>query len=171
VNAYNPSEEELGTLDSIYKLIISKGYREKVSASYAGEIIEICSTTFDDITGIMELLKEFGDTDTVEKNIARIKDIREEYVSKAMTIGLKAYPATEMVSRILNDLHIGVSPEGIKIAPDYGVGREEKDIDSEYVLLVPTHKSIDGDIIERVSRKYETIIRGLRNIEEKDKSI
>jgi len=171
VNAYNPSEEELDVLDTVYKLIISKGYKEKVSTHYAGEIIEAGSTTFDDVIGIMEILKESGDPETVEQSISHVKELREEYVSKAMTIGLKAYPATDMISRILNELHIGISPEGIKIAPDYGTGSDGVDIDPDAALFIPTHKSIDGNIIERVSKKYETIINGLKGREEKDKSI
>ncbi len=171
VDAYNPSEEDYDILDTVFKLIISNGYQEAVSSHYAGEIIEAGSTTFDDLIRIMEILKESGDPEIVEQNISRIKELREEFVSKAMTIDFKAYPATDMVSRILNDLHIGISPEGIKVAPDYGTGSEGEEIDSDNALLVPTHKSIDGDLIERVSKKYETIITGLKNWEEKEKSI
>lgn len=171
VDAYNPTEEDLDTLDTVFKLIISNGYKERVSAHYAGEIIEVGSTTFDDLIGIMEALKESGDPEIAEQSISRVRELREEYVSKAMTIGLKAYPATEMVARILNDLHIGISPEGVKIAPDYGKGSDGDEIDSNAALLVPTHKSIDGDIIERVAKKYETIIKGLKTMDEKDKSI
>ncbi|MBP2030716.1 segregation and condensation protein B [Methanohalophilus levihalophilus] len=171
VNAYSPTEEDLDTLDTVFKLIISKGYTEKVSTNYAGEIIEAGSTTFDDIIGIMEILKESGDPEITEQNISRVKELREEYVSKAMTIELKAYPATEMVSRILNDLHIGISPEGVKIAPDYGTTSDSTEIDSDAALLIPTHKSIDGNIVERVSKKYETIINGLKNVKAEGKSI
>ncbi|MDK2891753.1 SMC-Scp complex subunit ScpB [Methanohalophilus sp.] len=171
VDAYNPTEEDLDTLDTIFKLIVSKGYREKVSANYAGEIIEAGSTTFDDIIAIMEILKDSGDPHIAEQNISHIRELREEYVSKAMTISLKANPTTEMISRILNDLHIGISPEGAKISPDYGTGSNGEIVDSESALLVPTHKSIDVDnIIERVSIKYESIINGLKNMEEKKNS-
>jgi segregation and condensation protein B len=165
INAYSPTEEELAAMDTIQRLVISKGYREKVEKHYAGEILEAGSTTFEDLTEIMELLKVNGDPEMIAEAVGKIGQIREELVSKAMTIGIKAFPETDMIARILNDLRIGISPDGIRIAPDYGTAGDGREIGADADILVPTHDSSDEGLIERVTEKYECIIKGLKEKE------
>ena len=83
-----------------------------------------------------------------------------------MLIEKKVKPATDMVSKIVNDLNIRISTEGILIAPDYGTSGEGVSIGKGAKILVPTHRSVEGDLLERVYQKYDSIIEGLKNFED-----
>ena len=166
INAYDPTEEELDELEDVYKLVISKGYLEKVSKYYDGEIIEVSSTTFDDLIDSIRLLENVADTERSESSIEAINDLKERYVSKALVISKKVQPATEMVARIVSDLRLGVSSTGIMIAPDYGRSTEGVEVSEGADILIPTHKAIDGDLLERICNKYEAVINGLKKFED-----
>ncbi|WP_340820211.1 SMC-Scp complex subunit ScpB [Methanolobus sp. WCC4] len=166
INAYDPTEEELDELEDVYKLVISKGYAEKVSKYYDGEIIEVSSTTFDDIIDSIRLLENVGDTEKAESSIELIADLKERYASKALVISKKVRPATDMVARIVSDLRLGVSSTGIVIAPDYGTSTDGVEVSEGADILVPTHKNLDGDLLDRVCSKYDAVIDGLRNFED-----
>ncbi|MBP1910082.1 SMC-Scp complex subunit ScpB [Methanolobus bombayensis] len=166
INAYDPTESELDELEDVYKLVISKGYLEKVSKYYDGEIIEVSSTTFDDIIDSVKLLENVWDEDTAVSSIESITELKERYVSKALVISKKVQPATEMVARIISDLRLGVSSTGIVIAPDYGKSSDGVDVSEGADILIPTHKGMDGDLIERVCSKYDAVIDGLKKFED-----
>ncbi|MEZ5335570.1 MAG: SMC-Scp complex subunit ScpB [Methanolobus sp.] len=166
INAYDPTEEELDELEDVYKLVISKGYTEKVSKYYDGEIIEVSSTTFDDLIDSIKLLESAGDPDTAESSIDSIAELRERYVSKALVISKKVQPATEMVARIVSDLRLGVSATGVVIAPDYGKSGDGVEVSEGADILLPTHRNMDGDLIERVCSKYDAVIDGLKKLED-----
>ena len=166
INAYDPTEEELDELEDVYKLIISKGYVEKVSKYYDGEMIEVSSTTFDDLIDSIKLLENVYDADKAESSIDSISELKERYVSKALVLSKKVQPATEMVARIVSDLRLGVSSTGIVIAPDYGRSSDGVEVSEGADILIPTHKGMDGDIIERVCSKYDAVIDGLKKFED-----
>ena len=166
INAYNPTEEEIDALDDVYKLIITRGYTERVSKFYDGEIIEIHSTTFDDLIGSIQALGSISDAKKAEESIEKLRELKERYVSKALTISKKVTPSTDMIARIVNDLHIGISAEGVEIAPDYGTSSEGAIVGESADILVPTHRNLNGDLIERTCRKYDAIIDGLKALEE-----
>jgi len=65
-----------------------------------------------------------------------------------------------MVARIVNDLRLGVSAEGVVIAPDYGLSGSNVHVSEGANILIPTHGSSEADLIERVCRKYDAIIDG-----------
>jgi segregation and condensation protein B len=166
INAYDPTESELEELEDVYKLIISKGYLEKVSKYYDGEIIEVSSTTFDDIIGSIKLLENVWVEDTATSSIESITELKERYVSKALVISKKVQPATEMVARIVSDLRLGVSSTGIVIAPDYEQSSDGVEVSEGADILIPTHKGMEGDLIERVCSKYDAVIDGLKKLED-----
>lgn len=166
INAYDPTEEELDELEDVYKLVISKGYLEKVSKYYDGEIIEVSSTTFDDLVDSIKLLENVSDAEKAESSIGSIREMKERYVSKALVLSKKVQPATEMVARIVSDLRLGVSSTGIIIAPDYGRSSEGIEVSEGADILIPTHKGMDGDLMERVCSKYDAVIDGLKKFED-----
>ena len=165
INAYDPTEDELDELEDVYKLVISKGYLEKVGKYYDGEIIEVSSTTFDDIIDSIKLLENVADPERSKSSIEAINDLKERYTSKALVISKKVQPATEMVARIVSDLRLAVSSAGIVIAPDYGTSANGVEVSEGAEILVPTHKAMDGNLLERVCSKYDAIIDGLKKFE------
>jgi segregation and condensation protein B len=162
INAYDPTEEELDELEDVYKLIISTGYKERVSKYYGGEIIEMSSTTFDDLVADIKQLENISEPDKVAHALTTINDLKERYISKALVISKKVKPATDMVARIVSDLRLGVSADGIVIAPDYDYSSQGVNVSEGADILIPTHKGFDGDIIDRVCSKYDAIIDGLK---------
>ncbi|MEA1985377.1 MAG: SMC-Scp complex subunit ScpB [Euryarchaeota archaeon] len=166
INAYHPTEEELDELADVYKLVVSRGYGEDISKYYDGEIIEVGSTTFDDLVEAIGVLENVSDPDQAQQALEHIHDLKEGYVSKAMMISMKVRPATDMVARIVKDLHIGVSADGVVIAPDYGQSSEGVKIGEDADILVPTHGDPDVDLIERVRRKYDTVVEELKALDD-----
>lgn len=166
INAYDPTEDEIDTLSDIYKLVISRGYAEKVGKFYDGEVIEVGSTTFDDLMDAVKALEGVGDEEKARQTLDRLEDLKQSYISKGLVISSKVTPATDMVARIANDLCLNVSPGGIVIAPDYGSSSDGVQVSEGADILVPTHKSLEGDLIERVCRKYDAVIEGLKPFED-----
>jgi segregation and condensation protein B len=170
VNAYSPSKEEISRLLETDVLIISAGYSETVRQYCDGEILEVHSTTFEDLIEAVSLLAEElpeeVNPEIVKKTIQKIKETREKYISAAVLIKTKVKPATEMVSKLVNDLSLGISTDGVLIAPDYGTSKSGGKIGKGAEVLIPTHKSIEGDLLERVCTKYDSILKGLKKFEE-----
>jgi segregation and condensation protein B len=170
VNAYSPSKEEVSRLLEIDVLVISAGYVDTVRQYCDGEILEVHSTTFEDLVEAVSLLAEElhdeVDSKTVEITIKKIRETREKYVSTAVLIEKKVKPATEMVSRIVNDLSLGISTEGILVAPDYGISKGGVKIDKGAQILIPTHRNMEGDLLQRICGKYDSILEGLNKSEE-----
>ncbi|MDQ1251586.1 MAG: segregation and condensation protein [Euryarchaeota archaeon] len=170
VNAYSPSKEEVSRLLEVDVLVISAGYIDTVRQYCDGEILEVHSTTFEDIAEAVSLIAEElpddVDPKTVEITLKNIKETKERYISDAVLIEQKVKPATEMVSRIVNDLSLGISSEGFLVAPDYGVSKSGVRIDKGAQILIPTHRNVEGDLLQRVCEKYDAILKGLKKLEE-----
>jgi segregation and condensation protein B len=169
-NAYSPSKEEISRLLEADVLVVSAGYSDTVRQYCDGEILEVHSTTFEDLIEAVSLLaEELPDEvnpETVKNTIQKIKETRENYISASVLVKTKVKPATEMVSKLVNDLSLGISTDGILVAPDYGTSKSGGKIGKGAEILIPTHKSIEGDLLERVSAKYESILEGLKKFEE-----
>ncbi len=165
INAYDPTEEEIDKLADVSKMVISKGYAERVAKYYDGEIIEVGSTTFSDLIDAIGALEGAYDKTKAEDCIQRLEELKERYASKALVISKRVQPATDMVARIINDLRIGVSANGVLIAPDYETSSEGVEVGKDADILVPTHRKLEGDLIERVCQKYDAIIDGLKVLE------
>ena len=67
-----------------------------------------------------------------------------------------------MVSKIVNDLSLGISTDGILVAPDYGTSKSGVKIDKGAQILIPTHRNLEGDLLQRVCEKYDSILEGLK---------
>ncbi|MCK5319633.1 MAG: hypothetical protein KAJ55_17100 [Anaerolineales bacterium] len=140
INAYDPTKEEIDTLADVYKMVISKGCAERVSKYYDSEIIEVGSTTFNDLIDASRALEGTYDKIKAEDCIERLEELKERYASKALVISKRVQPDYE------------TSSEGVEVG---------KDAD----ILVPTHRKLEGDLIERVCMKYDTIIDGLKDVD------
>lgn len=166
LNAYSPSKEEISQLLEVDILIVTAGYLERVKAYCEGEILEVHSTTFEDLIEAVSLISEElavdTDSEMVEETLRILKDTREKYVSAALLIEQKVKPATDMIAKIVNDLNLGVSAEGILIAPDYGTTSKGEKLGVGADILVPTHRSVKGDLLQRVCSKYDAVLDGLK---------
>jgi segregation and condensation protein B len=170
INAYSPSKEEISRLLEVDVLVITAGYLEEVRQHCDGEILEMHSTTFEDlieaVTSVVEELQDEVDPETVAKTLKEIRETREKYVSSAFLIEKKVKPATDMISKIVNDMNLGVSADGVLIAPDYGTSKSGAKIGKEAEILLPTHRSVEGNLFRRVCAKYDAVLDGLKKIED-----
>lgn len=162
VNPYNPTDEERDRLQDLGVLVVSRGYEEKISKYFDGRIIEVRATTFEDLINSINILSEYGNPRKAKENIGQISGLKDEYIEKAFSITAKVAPETEMASRMVNELRLGISSDGIKIAPDYGTSSEGKEIGKEADILVPTHKNADTDVVKRICQRYDAVIEGLK---------
>lgn len=162
INPYAPTEEELDRIQELGVLVISRGYKEKVAGYFDGRIIEIQATTFEDLINSINILAEYGNRRKVKESIDYILGLKEEYIEKANFITAKVMPQTEMISRIINELGIGISGNGVKIAPDYGTSKGGKEIGGGADILIPTHKNAQMDAVKRICQRYDVLIEGLK---------
>ncbi len=162
INPYTPSEEEHDRIQELGVLVISKGYRERVSKIFDGRIIEIQATTFEDLINSINILAEYGSKRKVKGSIQYISELKDEYIEKANFITVKVMPQTEMVSRMINEMGLGISGDGMKIAPDYGTSSEGKEIGGGADILIPTHKNAETDVVKRICQRYDAVVGGLK---------
>ncbi|WNY27241.1 SMC-Scp complex subunit ScpB [Methanolapillus ohkumae] len=171
-NPYTPSEADQKIISESNILILAKGYSDKVldaNPAFSGQIVEVSSTTFKDlmdgIVAVREMLGEdfprLGKAAKADENIKDLQELQEIYRKKALLIQSKANPATEMSAKLINDLGIGISMDGILVSPDYGKSSSGKKIPKGTVIF-PTHKSQSGNLIKRVCEKYDAVIAGLK---------
>ncbi len=164
VNPYNPTDEEHDKIQELGVLVISRGYKERMGEYFEGRIIEVQATTFEDLINSINILAEYGSKRKVKESIEYISGLKDEYIEKANFITAKVTPQTEMASRMVNELRLGISSDGVKIAPDYGTSSEGKEIGGEADILVPTHKNAEMDVIKRICQRYDAVIEGLKKI-------
>lgn len=164
VNPYAPTDEERDRVQELGVIVISKGYQEKIGNYFDGRIIEVSATTFDDLINSINLLVEYGNPRKVRESIETISNLKDEYIEKTYSIAQKVAPQTDMISRMTNELRIGISSEGVKIAPDYGTSSEGKEIGSGADILVPTHRNAQMDVVNRLCQRYDVVIEGLKKI-------
>lgn len=164
VNPYNPDDEQRDRIQDMGVLVVSKGYQERISQYFDGRIIEVTATTFDDLINSINILAEYGSRIKVKESIEHISELKDEYIEKTYSITTKVAPQTEMVARMINELHLGISSDGVKIAPDYGTSSEGKEIGTGADILVPTHKNAEVDVVKRIRQRYDAVIDGLRKM-------
>jgi segregation and condensation protein B len=164
VEPYQPTEEDKQRINGMGKLVIAKGYGEKAAEYFNGEIIEIQAVTFDDLLETIEKLSPLGRKDKVREAIERVQNLKEYYVSKSMGISTRVKPATEMVARLIADMKLNVSADGVLVAPDYGLSSQGVDVSKGADILVPTHQNALDDIVERVCQRYDAIINGIAHV-------
>jgi segregation and condensation protein B len=164
VNPYDPDDEERDRVQDLGVLVIPRGYGERMGKYFDGRIIEVSAATFDDLINSINLLAEYGSKIKVKESIERIQGLKDEYIEKTYSIRAKASPQTEMISRMVNELRLGISSGGVKIAPDYGTSSEGREIGSGADILVPTHRNAEVDVVKRVCQRYDVIIEGLKTV-------
>jgi segregation and condensation protein B len=164
VNPYSPTDEEIDMIQELGVLVISRGYQEKISNYFDGRIIEVFAITFDDLINSINLLAEYGNSRKISESIEVISGLKDEYIEKTYSSTLKVAPQTEMISRMANELRLGISSDGVKIAPDYDTSGEGKKIGIGAELLIPTHKNAEKDIVKRLCQRYDALIEGLKKI-------
>ena len=169
VNPYDPVDEELSTISELGVLVISRGYKEKVSSYFEGRVIEVSAVTFEDLVSSISILGEYGSRKKIRESIEKIQELKDEYIEKTFSITLKVAPQTEMVTRMVSELRLGISSDGVKIAPDYGTSGDGKEIGKGADILVPTHKNAEMDIVRRICQRYDALIGGLKKINHNSK--
>ncbi|MCD4844446.1 MAG: SMC-Scp complex subunit ScpB [Methanosarcinales archaeon] len=163
VEPYNPTDNDIERIKTMGKLVISNGYGEKVAQYFNGEIIEIQAVTFDDLLVSFDKLSHLGRKDKVKEAVAKVQKLKEEYLSKSLGITTKVRPATDMIARLIADMKLNMSSDGLLIAPDYGLSAQGVDVSRGADILVPTHANASADIVERVCKRYGTILEGINN--------
>lgn len=163
VNPYNPDDQERQRIQDLGVLVISKGYEEQVSEYFEGRVIEVSAVTFEDLINSINILAEYGSHRKARENIEYLSELRDEYIERTYSIIRKAAPQTDMVARMVNELRLGISSNGITIAPDYGASSKGDAIAGE--ILIPTHKNADMDVVRRICQRYEALIEGLKKEE------
>ena len=163
VDPYKPTEKDILRIKDVSKLVISKGYGEKVAEYFNGEIIEVQAVTFDDLLETIEKLSPLGNKDKVKAAVEKVNELKEQYLSRTLGITTRVKPATDMVARLITDMKLNVSAGGLLVAPDYGLSSEGVDVSSGADILVPSHKNAADNIIERVCQRYDAIINGIAN--------
>ncbi|MDV0444482.1 Segregation and condensation protein B [Methanimicrococcus sp. At1] len=179
VNPYQPGESDLQILEETDILVMAKGYAEKLgdlNPPYGGTVLEMSSTTFGDLIEDIHLIEKelgenftrFGKQSKKEENLTDLKELQEIYRNKALMVKSKASPATEMSAKLLGELGIGLSVDGIVVSPDYGKSSGGKKVKKGEVVF-PTHKNQSGNLIKRVCEKYDAVIGGLREIDKAER--
>ena len=164
VNPYNPTDEQRDSTMDLGVLVISRGYKEKLGEYFDGRIIEVRATTFEDLANSINILAEYGSKRKVKESIEYISGLKQEYIERANFITAKVAPQTEMISRIINEMRLGISGDGIKIAPDYGTSSEGEMIGGGADILIPTHKNAEMDVVKRICQRYDAVIEGLKKV-------
>ena len=162
VNPYAPTDEERDRVQDLGVLVVPKGYKDRVSGFFDGRIIEVTAVTFEDIINSINILAEYGNKTMVKESIEKIQGLKDEYIEKTFSITSRIAPQTEMVSRMVNELRIGISSDGVKIAPDYGTSSGGTEIGGGADILIPTHKNAEMDVVKRVCQRYDALIEGLK---------
>jgi segregation and condensation protein B len=161
VKPYHPNDADIARIKGMDRLIISNGYKKKVSEYYDGEIIEIQAVTFDDLLMTYDKLSHLGRKDKLNEAVEKVNRLKEQYISKSFGISTRVKPATDMVARLLAELKLNVSADGVLIAPDYGLSSEGVDVSQGADILIPTHGNASVNLVERVCKRYDAIIKGL----------
>ena len=162
VNPYAPTDEERDSVQDLGVLVVSKGYQEKISNYFDGRIIEVSATTFDELINSINLLAEYGNSRKVKESLENISSMKDEYIEKTFSINQKVAPQTDMISKIVNELRLVISADGLKIAPDYGTSGDGKEMGIGADILIPTHKNAEIDVVKRLCQRYDVLIEGLR---------
>ncbi|VVB84270.1 Segregation and condensation protein B [uncultured archaeon] len=164
VNPYHPTDEERDLAQELGVLVVSKGYQKKIEEYFDGRIIEVSATTFDELVNSINLLSEYGSPRKVKESIEMISGLKDEYIEKTYSVTRKVAPQTEMISKMINELRLGISNDGVKVAPDYGTSSDGKEIGTGADVLIPTHKNAETDVVKRICQRYDALIDGLKKM-------
>ncbi|WP_457613900.1 hypothetical protein [Methanocaldococcus sp.] len=143
-------------------LIISKGYKERVKKlNPEAEVFEVKSATFTDLIDSLEELKKLGigDEEKINNSIKFLKNKEKEIKNLSENIkklNIKINPKTKFIKKVVEDLGLEISNDGILIIPDYLF--DGKNI--ENIIILKTH-NYDLGLVERIEDRYLQIINKL----------
>ncbi|AEH06540.1 hypothetical protein [Methanothermococcus okinawensis] len=165
VNPYNNKLTEYYDL-----LIISKGYKERVKKLNPYPIFEIKSATFDDLIDSLNGLKRLniGAPNKIDKYIETIQKKKNEIKSLKYPKNVKINSKTEFIKKIIADLGLNISDDGILIIPDYMVDKNitittiDENGKKTYIML-NTHR-YDLNTLERIEDRYLSIIKSINKL-------
>lgn len=146
-------ESEVDTLAELSILIVTGGYSDRISKYFKGRLIEINATTFPEF---MESVRSFGDMckkNVMEAYLDNVRNLWEKYRDSATLLETKVHPASDMASKIVSDLMLNISNDGVVIATD--------DSGVKADIILPSHKNAPSDVLERICARYDAVIEGL----------
>ncbi|WP_292461077.1 hypothetical protein [Methanothermococcus sp.] len=162
INPYNNELKEHYDL-----LIISKGYKERVEKLNPYPIFEIKSATFDDLINSMNGLKKLniGDSNKIKDYIETINKKKNEIKSLKYNKNVKINSETEFIKKIIVDLDISLSDDGILIIPDYMIDKNtnNKNDKRTHKIILHTHR-YDLNTLERIEDRYLSIIKSINKL-------
>ncbi|ACV24810.1 hypothetical protein [Methanocaldococcus fervens] len=143
-------------------LIISKGYQGRVKKlNPEVEIFEVKSATFKDLIESLKELKKLGigNEEKINQSISLLKNKEKVIKNLAKGLNVKVNPRTEFVRKVVEDLRLKISNDGILIIPDYFPNIE----DLKNAIVLKTH-NYDLKLVERIEDRYLQIIQSIRKI-------
>ena len=143
-------------------LIISKGYRDRVKRLNPFPIFEVSSATFEDLIDSVKGLSRLnvGSPEKIERYLFDIEERKRYIKSLKFNRDVEVNPVSDFVKKVVLDLGIPISKEGIPVVPDYMVERYK---DNNKILVLKTHR-YDLNTLERVEDRYLSLIRLLNSL-------
>ncbi|MCK5661593.1 MAG: hypothetical protein KAH86_09545, partial [Methanosarcinales archaeon] len=89
----------------------------------------------------------------MEAYLENVRQLWVQYRDSATRINTKVQPASDMASKIVSDLMLNISTDGIVVASD--------DSGVEAAIVLPSHKNAPSDVLERICARYDAVIKGL----------
>ena len=143
-------------------LIISKGYRDRVKKLNPFPIFEISSATFDDLIESVKGLSKLniGSPEKIEKYLLDIEERKKYIKSLKFNRDVEVNPVSEFIKKVVLDLDVPISKDGIPVVPDYMVDKYK---DNKNILVLKTH-SYHLTTLERVEDRYLSLISLLNSL-------
>ena len=163
-------------------LIISKGYRERVEKLNPYPIFEIKSATFDNLINSMNELKKlnigvsnlrskfydcknfpkenFEDFTKINSYIENINKKKNQIKSIKYNKDIKINTKSEFIKKIIIDLGLTLSNDGITVIPDYMVNKGDI---NDGIIIINTH-NYDLNTLERIENRYLQIINSINSL-------
>ncbi len=147
-------ESEVDALAELDTLIVTGGYAERISKYFDGKIIEINASTFSELMESVQSLASLCKKKVLEAYLENVRQLWVKYRDSATRINMKVQPASDMASKIVSDLMLNISTDGIVVASD--------DSGVEAAIVLPSHKNAPPDVLERICARYDAVIKGLK---------
>ena len=143
-------------------LIISKGYGDRVKRLNSFPIFEISSATFDDLINSVKGLSKLnvGSPEEIDKYLLDIERRKRCIKSLKFNRDIEVNPVSDFVKKVVLDLGVPVSKDGIPVVPDYMVERYK---DNNKILVLKTHR-YDLNTLERIEDRYISLINLLNSL-------
>ena len=159
VNPYKPEAEDMTRLKEIDLLVLAPGYATRAKENYSGDMLEAGVRTLSQLKESAEMIVQAAGCGDVEPLAAELDSLLKKFRKRAKTAGA-IKPLTPMIEEIARDLRLAVQENGLRAAPDSALMEAE--------IQVPAHQPYDMDIVERIVQRYEKILDGHGNAQQKN---